>query len=129
MKKIMAVFLGMMMLFGLATATVPQEAYASDDTCVYVTILNEEVCSNNEELGKKNGIYIVLSIVLDVLMAGVGVAAVIGIAISGVQYLTAGGNEAQMVKAKNRIIQVVIGLVIWALMWAGLNWLVPGGLF
>ena len=125
MKKIMAVFLGMMMLFGLATATVPQEAYASDDVCVYVTILNREVCSNDSE----NGIYVVLSIVLDVLMAGVGVAAVIGIAISGVQYLTAGGNEAQMVKAKNRIIQVVIGLVIWALMWAGLNWLVPGGLF
>lgn len=125
MKKIMAVFLGMMMLFGLATATAPQEAYASDDVCVYVTILNREVCSNDSE----NGIYVVLSIVLDVLMAGVGVAAVIGIAISGVQYLTAGGNEAQMVKAKNRIIQVVIGLVIWALMWAGLNWLVPGGLF
>ena len=125
MKKIMAVFLGMMMLFGLATATAPQEAYADDDVCVYVTILNREVCSNDSQ----NGIYVVLSIVLDVLMAGVGVAAVIGIAISGVQYLTAGGNEAQMVKAKNRIIQVVIGLVIWALMWAGLNWLVPGGLF
>ena len=79
-------------------------------------------CGDNE-----NGIYGVLAIVVNVLTAAVGVAAVIGIVIAGVQYMTSSGDPATMTKAKNRIVQVVIGLVAWGLMWAFLEWLLPGG--
>lgn len=74
-------------------------------------------------------IYGILAIVLNVLTAAVGVAAVIGIVIAGIQYMSSSGDPATMTKAKNRIVQVVIGLVAWGLMWAFLNWLIPGGLF
>ena len=53
----------------------------------------------------------------------------LGIVISGVQYLTARDNEAQMTKAKSRLINIVIGLAIYAVMWGFLQWILPGGIF
>lgn len=70
----------------------------------------------------------ILKLVLDVLVYGLGVAAVLGVIIAAIMYLTARDNEAQVTKAKTRLYEVVIGLVAWAVMWAVLNWLVPGGL-
>lgn len=77
---------------------------------------------------EENGIYHILGVVLNIMTIGVGVAGVLGIVISGIQYMTASGNEAQMIKAKRRIIEVIVGLVAWGLMWAFLQWLIPGDL-
>lgn len=75
----------------------------------------------------ENGIYDILAIVINILTAAVGVAAVVGIVIAGIQYMTSSGDPATMTKAKNRIVQVVIGLFAWGSMWALLEWLIPGG--
>lgn len=75
------------------------------------------------------GIFCLLNIALTVLTWGVGIAGTLGIVISGVQYLTARDSAEQMTKAKNRLINIVIGLVVYAVMWGFLNWLIPGGLF
>jgi type IV secretory pathway VirB2 component (pilin) len=56
----------------------------------------------------------------------VGVLAVIGIVIVGIQYMTAGGNEEQTRKAKRRLFEIVIGIVAYILMYALLKWLLPG---
>ena len=61
-------------------------------------------------------------------MYGLGVAAVLGVIIAGVMYMTARDNEAQVTRAKTRLYEVVIGLIAWALMYAVLRWLIPGGL-
>ncbi len=74
-----------------------------------------------------DGIWGILAIVLNVLMIGVGAAGVIGLVIAGIQYATASGDPGQMTKAKSRITQIVIGLVAFGLMWAFLEWLIPGG--
>ena len=79
--------------------------------------------------GEGSGVYDILSIVLNVLTIGVGVLGVLGIVIAGIQYVTAADNEQQMAKAKQRIIEVVIGLVIYAVMYSVLQWLIPGGIF
>lgn len=72
------------------------------------------------------GVVCILKIVLNVMTFGIGVLAVIGIVLAGIQYITSQGDPGKMAKAKNRIIQVVIGLVIYAVMYAALYFLVPG---
>lgn len=72
------------------------------------------------------GVICILKLVLNVMTYGIGVLAVVGIVLSGIQYITSQGDPGKMAKAKNRIIQVVIGLVIYAVMYAALVFLVPG---
>ena len=76
-----------------------------------------------------DAIFDVLALGLQIVTYGVGAAAVIGVIITGYQYMTARDNAGQVVKAKNRLLQVVIGLVIWVLFWGVLQFLLPGGLF
>ena len=75
------------------------------------------------------GVARILNLVVKVMIYAIGALGAVGIVIAGIQYLTAGGNEAQVTKAKNRLIQVVIGLVAYGLMTTLLNFLIPGGVF
>ena len=77
--------------------------------------------------GKGCGVYLILNYALDILSWGIGSAAVVGIIVSGVLYLTAKGNENQVIKSKKRILEIVIGVAIYAVLYAGLNFLLPGG--
>lgn len=74
------------------------------------------------------GIADILNLVLNIIVYGLGVAAVIGVIVAGIMYMTARDNEAQVTKAKTRLYEVVIGLIAWALMYVVLKWLIPGGL-
>lgn len=74
---------------------------------------------------KGSGIMDLLKLVVNVLLYGIGAAAVIGVVIAGILYLTARDNEAQVAKAKTRLIEVAIGLVAWALLFTLLQWLIP----
>lgn len=76
-----------------------------------------------------NGIWGLLLIALNIMTAGVGVLAVGGIVYGAILYTTAEDKADQIKKATDIITNVVIGLVAFALMWAGLNFLVPGGVF
>lgn len=71
------------------------------------------------------GIYHVLNLVIDILTVGVGILGVIGISISGIQYLTAGGNEEKTRKAKRRLFEIIIGIAVFVVMYALLKWLLP----
>ena len=81
------------------------------------------------ECGESGGVDFLLLLVVRILVGLIGTLGVIGIVISGIQYLTAGGNEAQVTKAKNRLMNVVIGLIAYGLITVFLNWLIPGGIF
>ena len=78
---------------------------------------------------KTNGVWQLLLMVVNILTAGVGVIAVAGIVYGAVLYTTAEDKADQVKQATNIITNVVIGLVLFALMWAGLNFIVPGGVF
>lgn len=102
-----------------------------DKTCkgeneVYTSILGGGGCVNVGEGG--DAIFNILNTILTILTYGVGIAGTLGIIISGIQYLTARDNEAQLTKAKSRLINIVIGLAAYAMMWTLLQWLIPGGL-
>lgn len=78
---------------------------------------------------ENNGIWGLLLIIVNILTAGVGIVAVGGIVYGSVLYTTAEDKADQVKKATDIITNVVIGLVAFALMWAGLNFIVPGGVF
>jgi len=78
---------------------------------------------------KNNGIWGILLLVINILTAGIGVAAVGGIVYGSILYTTAGGSMDQTKQAKTIIFNVVIGLVAYALMFSFLNFIIPGGLF
>ncbi len=67
-----------------------------------------------------------LILIVKILFYGLGAAAVIGVVVAGILYLTARDNEQQVTKAKTRLVEIVIGLVAWALMWSLLHFLIPG---
>ncbi len=78
---------------------------------------------------ENTGLWGILLLVINILTAGVGVVAVGGIVYASILYTSAGGNQEQLKKAYKIITDVVIGVIAFGLMWAFLNFLIPGGLF
>ncbi|OGC80452.1 hypothetical protein A2943_00400 [Candidatus Adlerbacteria bacterium RIFCSPLOWO2_01_FULL_51_16] len=67
--------------------------------------------------------------VVNFLSAGVGIVVVAMIIIGGIQYTMAGDNPQAVSEAKSRIKNALFGLLAYALTFAFLNWLIPGGVF
>lgn len=78
--------------------------------------------------GSGCSIFKVLNLVVEIMSIGVGLLGVVGITITGIMYLTAGGNEQRTTKAKRRMFEIILGLAIYAVLWALVNWLLPGGM-
>lgn len=91
----------------------------SSGTEVPGAILHYCDCGNGESIKA------VLSLVVNIMTVGIGILGAVGLTISGIQYLTAGGNEEQTRKAKRRIFEIVIGLTAYVMIYAVLSWLIP----
>ena len=89
-----------------------------------VTGTEGEKCAKDEKAG--SGVIYIINFVLDILTMGVTIVAVIGIALAGITYLSASGDEGKTRLAKHRIYEIVIGLVAYAVIYALLKWLLPG---
>ena len=83
-----------------------------------------EHCLKDDQKG--SGVIYILNFVLDILTIGIAIIAVIGVVVSGITYLTAGDNENKTRVAKQRIYEIVIGLITYAAVYALLKWLLPG---
>lgn len=77
----------------------------------------------------QTGVWGILLLVINILTAGVGVAAVGGVIYASILYASAGDSSEQTKKAISIIINVAIGLVAYALMYVFLNFIIPGGKF
>lgn len=86
-------------------------------------------CDDSGDGVENSAIWNLLIMAINILSAGVGILAVGGIIYASILYTTAEDKQDQVNKSKDIITNVVIGLVAYALMWAGLNFLIPGGLF
>lgn len=120
---VVSVFLMVMPLAGNFLVMGPVFA-ANDTTAPSTAVLPEDWVDK----GSGDGINRMLKFVVSFVMYGLGAAAVLALIIVGIQYMTARDNEAQMTKAKTRLFEIVIGLVAWGVMYAVLNWVIPGGL-
>jgi len=76
-----------------------------------------------------NPIVVDLNKIVAFLSAGVGIVVVAVIILGGIQYMMAGDNPQAVGAAKQRVINGFIALVTFLLMFAFLQWLIPGGVF
>ena len=76
-----------------------------------------------------NTVTSLLLTIINFLAIGVGIAVVGGIVFGALRYTSAYGNAAQAQQGITVIVNAVIGLVLFILMYAILNFLVPGGVF
>lgn len=88
----------------------------SEDRCI------EKGDANN------NPIFVYLRGIIQFLATGVGIIVTINLVIGGIQYMASRGNPQATQAALSRITNSVIALVLFILMAAILNFLVPGGL-
>lgn len=108
---------------GMAATTLsPLTAYA-ETKC---SVLPADWCSAPKD--GSNGITELLKLVLRVMTALVGVVAVGVFVYAGILYAGADAKADQVAKAKNVILQAVIGLALYGLMFIVLQWLIPGGI-
>jgi hypothetical protein len=62
------------------------------------------------------------------LGGGVGLIIIIMIVIGSIQFITSGGDPNHVAEAKKRISNAILALIVWLLVYAFLEWIVPGGL-
>ena len=87
------------------------------------TVLFGQVCDNCDG----GAILKIISLLVNILSAGLVVAATIGIIIVGAKILTSRDNADVVARAKKRLFEIVIGLVAYSLFYAILNFIIPGG--
>lgn len=66
-----------------------------------------------------------LLVVIDIISIVIGALGVAAITYVGIIYLTAGADVAKAVKARTRLIEIIIGLAIYAMLYTILNFLIP----
>ncbi len=129
--KIKQTIIALMFLIGFGAVIVSPTALAINNCGVETSIIN---CDNIKVDGKsKNientGLWSLLLLTINILTAGIGVLAVAGIVYGSILYTSAGDSSEKVSKAREVIRNVVIGIVAYALMYAFLNFIIPGGLF
>ena len=108
-----------------APVALAQEECAGVDTA----IISCEQSGGDNPNPQQSGVWGLLLITLNIMTAGVGIAAVGGIVWAAILYSSASDSAEQVKKAKDIIRNVAIGLVSYALMYLFLNFLIPGGIF
>ena len=76
-------------------------------------------CSGNKNELQKN-----ITNILKAVIGAAGLVAVIFIVIGGVQYMTSAGDTSKVEKAKKTVLYALIGLIICALAFAIVNWVI-----
>ncbi len=120
MKKRIILIITTVVFVSLAIAIpvfAEEEATSSGSNCVPTIFFGG--CAGEGTMNE------LLKTIVNIFTVIVGAVAVGAIAFAGAQYLTAGGNEEKLRKSKHRIIEIVIGLAIYLLLYAILNFLLP----
>lgn len=78
--------------------------------------------------GQGGAIIAYLTLALKLLSGIVGAVIMLMLVVAGVQYITSAGDPAMVKSAKNRIVNAITALVLYLMMFAVLNFLVPGGI-
>lgn len=86
-------------------------------------------CKNSSDEIKGNPLFGLLLAVINFLAVGVGIAVVGGVVYGSVRYITANGNSSKTQEAVKIITNALLALVLFAFLYAIINFLVPGGVF
>ena len=123
-KKFKPIIIITVIYLALAGLFLPHSTFADSSSVVETNYFG-----NIQDDSNGCGVYTILALAVDILSMGVILAAVIGATIVGIKYLTAKDNTDQTKKARNRMLEIVIGLVVYAVLYAGVQFILPGGHF
>lgn len=87
------------------------------------------VLSCSDDKGGESTVMWLLKVALMILTWGAGILAAIGLMVGGIMWTTAGDNANQVARARQIILNVVIGLLLYIFLFAITNFLIPGGIF
>ena len=101
-------------------------ACPSGDVQLSVPIFSGQNC-----VAPTGGSVIVTYVVLLLKFIGgaIGAVIVLMLMIAGIQYITSAGDPGAVKNAKDRITNAITALILFAFMYAILNFLIPGGIF
>ncbi len=103
---------------------------ATNASALECSILPKDICGSADNGDLQNsGVWKILLLVLNILTAGIGIVAVGALAFAGFLYASAADDQAKVKQAKDMIRNVAIGIVAYGLMYVGLQFLIPGGIF
>ena len=106
-----------------ADATVP-------DTCPYVVTYT--AVADPALTGKSNGTGGLFTSIINpfvaFLSAAVGIIVVLSIVFAAIQYSSAGGDPQKVAQARGRIVKSVVAFLAYLVLWAFLQWAIPGGI-
>lgn len=114
MKKFKFILTSFVMMLSLAAVTlVSSPAYAQFNDTKHAACLGVSAAGQacNDDGG---GITKLIGAAINILSIVVGVAAVIMIIVSGLRYVTSGGDSSSVAGAKRSLLYAVIGIVITA---------------
>lgn len=106
-----------------------KDAPPAGDDCGGVETAIIKCDADNSGGIESNGVWALLLMAINILTAGIGIAAIGGIVYGSILYTTAGDNESQIKSAKEIIRNVIVGLVAYIGMFALLQFIIPGGVF
>ena len=81
----------------------------------------------NCDVGGDGGIFYIIRIVMETLLAGVGILSTISFVWAGFTYLTAGSDDSKVSDTKTRILNTTGGVILAGLMFVVVELLLPGG--
>lgn len=70
-----------------------------------------------------------IGVIVDTVMSITGIVFLAIVVFSGIQWMTAGGNEEAVAKAKKRIVNATIGLAVVVGAWAAINFVLTSLIF
>ena len=111
----------------IAAATNDTSRISGDQSCPdgEVEVAISPSSNGDNCIGGTNPIYTYLRSIIFFMGGAIGLAVVITIIVAGIQYSSSAGNAANITQAKERLINAVIGLVLYLFLAAMLRYLVP----
>lgn len=123
MKKRILLALGFLVVLSIPLFALVPDASAA--TCNGIeTSINFHCDDYNTD-----GVSAILMYVINFMAIGVGIAVVIGIIFGGIKYASSDGEEAKAKEGREMITNSIIGLFLFIFLYAGANFLIPGGAF
>ena len=125
------VALAIFSILGLGALTAsPSFAATSCDQCKPGGTIPADVCSSMgcdwPDSGSTQSLESSVAGILNGIIYAMGIVAVIFIIIGGINYMTSAGDASKVEKGKKTILYALIGLVICALAFAIVNWVIIG---
>lgn len=117
-KKLGCFALAAVICAAFVTIAIARPTYADCTTGV----LPQKWCDGE---GDKSGIMVMLEDLVWIVGSIAGVVAVPFIAMAGFTWMTATDDPGKVQAAKKRILEIVIGLIIYVLIGAIISWLIP----